>query len=696
MLLASTGLLAGVMSSAAAAEVFYDDFGRPDSTDLGPDWSEVATSDLAIQNQQLTNPTSSHAAAVAVGIESDAVGADVFAAPGALRYAGVMVGYASVTENVFVKVQDQAGNDGQFESLFVYRGVMGSFIGFANPTPFSAGHLTVAKTGLSIDVGIDTDFDGTPDQTFNYVLGSDTGGTGVGVTAYGGGRVDNFTVGPVPQTISFTAPPANPAPVGSSMPVQASASSGLAVVLSSLTPGTCTLDAGELEYVGVGTCTVRAEQEGNDTYQPAAAQVSSTVTKRETGVSVGLSASTATYGEPVGVEATVTSTDGATVGDLQAELDGTDVGAPVAYTGPDQDLGQVAPSAGLHSVGATFTPDDTATTEAASDETTLLVEKAPTDAQVTVDADSADVTVTAGFGTPDGSVAFSVNGDSAGTQPLAGGSASLPVDLEPGDTVSAIYGGGANYLASAASTAQSSPSITATLDSGDTVSAAGWYSEPVTVSFTCTPDGSPLASPCPAPVVLASDGALQTVQRSVTAQDGGVAVTSVQVSIDRTGPSATIRGLPRGPILGSPLSRARCVATDALSGVVSCDVSQSRVSKTTMVVTATATDAAGNRGTSTRQVTVVRSAVLGATFGKGAYELNRRSSYTLIALSAKRPYFRGFGSRSTKVAFYPAGRVGGEKRWLLGITVPADQAFGESQILITKGKGLRIPIRVKR
>ena len=73
-----------------------------------------------------------------------------------------------------------------------------------------------------------------------------------------------------PQTITFT----NPGPqTFSTNPItpSVSASSGLTVTLTSLTPGVCTIsaDGTKIVMVGVGVCNIRATQAGNGTYTPA-------------------------------------------------------------------------------------------------------------------------------------------------------------------------------------------------------------------------------------------------------------------------------------------------------------------------------------------------------------------------------------------------------------------------------------------
>ncbi len=70
------------------------------------------------------------------------------------------------------------------------------------------------------------------------------------------------------QTITF-ASPGNLA-LGSTPPaLSATASSGLAVAISSTTPGVCTVNGTTLTLVAAGTCSLTAAQAGNGTYAPA-------------------------------------------------------------------------------------------------------------------------------------------------------------------------------------------------------------------------------------------------------------------------------------------------------------------------------------------------------------------------------------------------------------------------------------------
>ena len=71
------------------------------------------------------------------------------------------------------------------------------------------------------------------------------------------------------QTISFPAITPDPAPIGSTATLGATASSELDVSYSSLTPDVCTVSENTVAYITTGTCTVAADQPGNGTYLPA-------------------------------------------------------------------------------------------------------------------------------------------------------------------------------------------------------------------------------------------------------------------------------------------------------------------------------------------------------------------------------------------------------------------------------------------
>ncbi len=72
------------------------------------------------------------------------------------------------------------------------------------------------------------------------------------------------------QSIAFTSTPPSPGLVGGDYTVTATGgSSGNAVAYSSGTPAVCTVSGATVRFVANGTCTVRADQAGNDDYSAA-------------------------------------------------------------------------------------------------------------------------------------------------------------------------------------------------------------------------------------------------------------------------------------------------------------------------------------------------------------------------------------------------------------------------------------------
>ncbi|WP_279236010.1 hypothetical protein [Nocardioides sp. SR21] len=113
------------------------------------------------------------------------------------------------------------------------------------------------------------------------------------------------------------------------------------------------------------------------------------------------------------------------------------------------------------------------------------------------------------------------------------------------------------------------PTITATVTSGATPH-HGWHRTPVHVAFTCTTGSAPLASPCPAAVVLDEDGSDQSVTRGITATDGGTAQLVVAgINIDQQDPGVEVTGVVTGAAYRH-LRDVGCEATDELSGAQWC------------------------------------------------------------------------------------------------------------------------------
>lgn len=149
--------------------------------------------------------------------------------------------------------------------------------------------------------------------------------------------------------------------------------------------------------------------------------------------------------------------------------------------------------------------------------------------------------------------------------------------------------------------------------SGGGGGSGGWSNGDVTVSFTCSDDGSGVQS-CPAPITISAEGADHSV--SGTAVDNAGNSSSVTVSginIDKTPPTITYVVTPAANANGWDNSDVTVTFTcgDALSGVASC--SQPVTLSTeggNQIVTGTAVDNAGNTATITASVNLDKTAPL--------------------------------------------------------------------------------------
>lgn len=169
-------------------------------------------------------------------------------------------------------------------------GLVGQTITFSSTPPSGAAiggpSYTVAATSSS---GLPVVFSANPSSaSVCTVSGSTVSLTGAGTCTVDADQPGDATHGPAPQvqqsftiggppapsvqSISFTSsPPSASVAGGSAYTVSASASSGLAVTfsVSPSSAGVCTVSGSTVSPVGVGTCTVRADQAGNASYQTA-------------------------------------------------------------------------------------------------------------------------------------------------------------------------------------------------------------------------------------------------------------------------------------------------------------------------------------------------------------------------------------------------------------------------------------------
>lgn len=144
---------------------------------------------------------------------------------------------------------------------------------------------------------------------------------------------------------------------------------------------------------------------------------------------------------------------------------------------------------------------------------------------------------------------------------------------------------------------KTAPAINGTVTDG-TLTASGWYSGPVTVTFSCSDALSGIAT-CPDPVILSANG---TNAAHGTATDRAGNTTSATVGgirIDQEKPTLTAAdvNVQGGTYTLGSTPAASCTATDSYSGVASCSVTVTGGTPNgvgTWTYTATAVDRVGN------------------------------------------------------------------------------------------------------
>jgi 6-phosphogluconolactonase (cycloisomerase 2 family) len=187
-----------------------------------------------------------------------------------------------------------------------------------------------------------------------------------------------------------------------------------------------------------------------------------------------------------------------------------------------------------------------------------------------------------------------------GGSPFSTGADPTSVAFSPTGTLLAVANGNGDSVSMF--TNPRNPTIVANESSTSPKTTYGWYRTAVTVSFTCSPGSARLSPPCPVPATLSHNGAAQYLKRTIYATDGGTATLIVYpINIDRVRPQLTVIGATDGGTYPKT-RRLRCKATDALSGLASCNlkVHHTRHGDTTKIAyTANAADKAGNTRTVT-------------------------------------------------------------------------------------------------
>lgn len=200
-------LLAGALARAGV----IDDFNRADAPTLAPNWTiQSANAEIVDGMARALGGSPSAALATFNGVTANNAFVDVYDMDGSLSFLALVLGYKDNSNNYFIKVQNNGGSDAFGNAAFYYGNNSGGNF-FTLESPFSSGKITAFMSGTLATLSIDSNFDGTAEQTYTYDYGVDTGGKGIGLGFYGTGRADNFGTGefvaaiPEPGTLALLA-----------------------------------------------------------------------------------------------------------------------------------------------------------------------------------------------------------------------------------------------------------------------------------------------------------------------------------------------------------------------------------------------------------------------------------------------------------------------------------------------------------
>ncbi|MHB9879760.1 hypothetical protein ACSMXM_08855 [Pacificimonas sp. ICDLI1SI03] len=127
------------------------------------------------------------------GASATKIGVDAKSSGGAIQYVALVMNYESLTNNLFVKMQDNNGN-GMFDRVFMYHGNNYSYNAVQGYNYFDLS-FEIEESFFELTDNLDgtiSVFIEETGQTVTRSLVSPFSGTGIGLGFYGGATVDNF------------------------------------------------------------------------------------------------------------------------------------------------------------------------------------------------------------------------------------------------------------------------------------------------------------------------------------------------------------------------------------------------------------------------------------------------------------------------------------------------------------------------
>jgi hypothetical protein len=174
-----------------------DNFNRPDGA-IGSNWT-VQNGSCNVSSNAAVCGSSARATFNGAPGNGNSAEADVATVGTSVQYTGLLLNYGAGVSNLFIKVQQQSPNLGQFTNAACYTGNNGSAFGlgiFALTSPFSTAHMKATRAGDTVTI-VFSNIDGgvQPSQTYVCSGAPIPEGTGVGIVGYNAtARLDNFSL----------------------------------------------------------------------------------------------------------------------------------------------------------------------------------------------------------------------------------------------------------------------------------------------------------------------------------------------------------------------------------------------------------------------------------------------------------------------------------------------------------------------